>query len=97
MLETSQTWLLGKTTVLKSLLASQLVYIFSPLQTYHTAIKEINVLSCNFLWNDKGDNIKRKVKIKDYQEEGLKMINMASFHRSLKTTWIKKYLDKENC
>ena len=52
---------------------------------------------CNFLWNDKGDKIKRKAKIKDYQEEGLKMINMASFHRSLKTTWIKKYLDKENC
>ena len=26
-----------------------------------------------------------------------KMIDIASFNRSLKATWIKKYLDKENC
>ena len=58
--------LLGKITILKSLIASQLIYIFSPLQTHHTAIKEINVMFYNFLWNDKGDKIKRKVMINDY-------------------------------
>ena len=36
--------LLGKITVLKSLIASQLVYIFSPLETNHTAIMDINVM-----------------------------------------------------
>lgn len=51
----------------------------------------------NFLWNDKGDKIKRKVMINDYSEGGLKMIDIASFNRSLKATWIKRYLDKENC
>ena len=50
--------LLGKITVLKSLIASQLVYIFSLLQTNHTAIKEINAMFFDFLWNDKGDKIK---------------------------------------
>ena len=34
--------LLGKITVLKSLIASQLVYILSPLSTNHSAIEEIN-------------------------------------------------------
>ena len=34
--------LIGKITVLKSLVASQLVYILTPLQTNHQAIKEIN-------------------------------------------------------
>jgi len=34
--------------------------------------------------------------INDYSEGGLKMIDIASFNRSLKATWIKKYLDKEN-
>ena len=47
----------------------------------------------NFLWNDKGDEIKRKVMINDYSERGLKMVDIASFKRSLKATWIKKYLD----
>ena len=50
--------LLGKIAVLKSLVASQLVYIFSPLQTNHEAIKEINIIFYKFLWNDKGDKIK---------------------------------------
>ena len=87
--------LLGKITVLKSLIASQLVYIFSPLETNHTAIKDINVMFYNFLWNDKGDKIKRNIMINDYSEGGLKLIDIASFNRSLKATWIKKYLDKE--
>lgn len=33
----------------------------------------------------------------DYSEGRLKMIDIASFNRSLKATWIKRYLDKENC
>ena len=31
--------------------------------------------------------------INDYPEGGLKMIDIASFNKSLKATWIKKYLD----
>ena len=47
------------------------------------------------LWNDKGDKIKKNIMINDYSEGGLKLIDIASFNRSLKATWIKKYLDKE--
>ena len=43
-----------------------------------------------FLWNDKGDKIKRKIMINDYSEGGLKMIDITSFNKSLKATWIKK-------
>ena len=50
--------LVGKIVVLKSLVASQLVYVFSPLQTNHDVIKEINKLFFIFSWNDKGDKIK---------------------------------------
>ena len=49
-----------------------------------------------FLWNDKGDKIKRNVMINDYPEGGLKMIDIDSFNKSLKAIWIKKYLDMEN-
>ena len=34
--------------------------------------------------------------INDYDEGGLKMIDIVSFKRSLKAIWIKKYLDTEN-
>lgn len=49
------------------LIASQLadVYILSPLPT--NALREINSLFYDFLWNSKGDKIKRDVMINDYK------------------------------
>lgn len=81
---------------MKSLVASQLVYIFSPLHTNHGAVKKINTTFNNFLWNDKGDKIKRKITINDYSEGELKLIDISSFNKSLKATWIQKNLDPEN-
>ena len=88
--------LLAKVLILKSLITSQLVYILSPIQSSPEAIKEINTFFYNFLWNGKGDKIKRNVMTNDYSQGGLKMIDILSFNKSLKATWIKKYLDTEN-
>ena len=88
--------LLGKVTVIKTLLASQLVYILTPLPTCHMAIKEINDLFYKFLWDGKGDKIKRTVVINGYQEGGIKMLDIKSFNSALKATWIPKYLDVNN-
>ena len=72
------------------------MYVLSPLRTDVNAIKEVNKLFYTFLWNGKGDKIKRDVMINDYPNGGLKMIDIQSFSKSLKVTWIKKYLDTEN-
>ena len=34
--------------------------------------------------------------IKDYSEGGLRMIDLTSFNKALKSTWVKKYVDPEN-
>ena len=57
---------------------------------------EINLLFFNFLWSGKGDKIKRNTIISDYSEGGLRMIDLFSFNKALKSTWVKKYLDSEN-
>ena len=44
------------------------------------AIKEINDLLYKFLWDGKGDKIKRTVVINDYQEGGIKMLDIKSFN-----------------
>ena len=88
--------LLGKITILKSLVASQLVNVFSSLQTNHQAIKELNEAFYHFLWDGKPDKIKRNIIINEYSDGGLKMIDLFAFNKSLKTIWIKKYLDKTN-
>ena len=87
---------LGKIVVLKSLIASQLVYILSPLPTKHAALDEINNMFYDFLWSRRGDKIKRDVMINDYKNGGLRMIDIKSFNKALKSTWVKKYLDNDN-
>ena len=77
--------LFGKIIVLKSLKVSQLVYILSPLPTNQRVLEEINTLFFNFLWNGKGDKIKRNTMISDYSESGLRMIDLISFHKALKS------------
>ena len=37
-----------------------------------------------------------KLIVNDYSNGGLKMIDIQSFSKFLKATWIKKYLDVEN-
>ena len=58
------------------------------------AIKEVNKPFYSFPWNGKGDKIKRNVIINDYPNGGLKMTDIDSFSKSLKATWINKYLDE---
>ena len=88
--------LLGKITVLKSFIAPQLIYILSPLPTSHSALDEVNKLFFDFLWNSKGDKIKRDIIISDYENGGLKMIDIRLFTKELKSSWVKKYLDTQN-
>ena len=88
--------LIGKILVIKSLLASHLTYILAPLATNQNTIREINDIFYDFLWNKKGDKIKRTVLINDYDKGGLKMIDLTLFNKSMKSTWIQKYLDTSN-
>ena len=86
--------LIGKISVIKSLVAPQITHILSPLQSNPQIMNEINALFFNFLWNGKGDKIKRNVVIRDYPDGGLKMLDIISFNKALKAVWIKKYLDE---
>ena len=88
--------LLGKIAILKSLVVSQIVYLLSSLPSPPGVIKEINCLLYDFLWDSKGDKIKRTEMINEYNKGGLKMIDLQSFNELLKIKWIKGYLDDNN-
>ena len=51
--------LLGKITIIKALAVSQIVHVLTSLPTHQGALKEINTLVCDFLWESKWDKIKR--------------------------------------
>ena len=83
--------LIGKITVLNKCLAtSQIIILLTPIQSNPKIIKQINDLFFHFLWNDKGDKIKKNVMIQNFAEGGLKMIDTTSFNKALKTVWIKR-------
>ena len=84
--------LLGKMTVIKSCLATQLVYVLSPLPTPNGYLQEINSLLYNFLWDDKGDKIKRTQMINDYTKGGLKMLDIVSFNNALNAKLVHRIL-----
>jgi len=84
--------LLGKVTVIKSLAASQLVYIMSSLPSSQSYLKEIHQLLYNFLWDGRGDKIKRSVILNEYKDGGLKMLDIRSFNHALKLKWVKNIL-----
>ena len=88
--------LLAKITVIKSLAASQLVYIMSSLPSSKSYLKEIHQLLDNFLWNGRGDKIKRSVMLNEYKDGGFKMLDIRSFNYALKSKWVKKNLDDNN-
>ena len=84
---------LAKITIIKSLAVSQIVHVLSALPTHQGALKEINTLLYDFLWNGKGVKIKRTEMINDYDKGRLKMIDIQSFNKSLKMKWVQGYLN----
>ena len=86
--------LMGKVTIIKSLIYSQFSYLAIPLiKPSKSLIKKINTLTYNFLWGCKRDKIKRDVIKRSYGEGGLGLFEFSEFVTSLKLTLIKKILN----
>ena len=83
--------LMGKITVIKSLLLSKLVHILTALPNPSDEdIKKINNIFYRFIWNDGADKIKRARIVQYYHNDGLKMIDLRSFMKGLKISWLKR-------
>ena len=82
---------IGKITVIKSLAVSKITHLFLSLPNpEEKKVKEIQQLFYKFVWNDKPDKIKRKQLYQNHSSGGLRMIDLNSFIKSLKLTWIRR-------
>ena len=61
---------MGKIDILKALAVSQIVCVLSSLPTPKGVIGEIKALLYDFLWDNKGDKIKRTEMMNDYSKGG---------------------------
>ena len=87
--------LYGKVVVIKHLVMSQIVHTATAVPIPPKIIKRINKLAYTFLWNSKTEKVKRNICHNPEVEGGLGMIDLESKCRSLRLSWIHKYLRDE--
>ena len=87
--------LIGKVTVIKSLMLPQLLYLFSVLciNIPKTFFKKLNHLFYKFIWNGGNDRVKRDILCNNYEHGGLRMFDPLLFSQAQKFIWVKQLLD----
>ena len=84
---------LGRITVVKSLLVPKLNYLLLSLPEPNSHIMvDINRSFYSFIWGNKPDKISREQMCQLYSEGGVKMINIFIHAKSLKISWIRRFL-----
>ena len=79
----------GKVTIIKSLFIPKFVYILSLLPAPKEIVKELNRILFKFLWKGT-DKVTRLSTINEYENGGLKMIDLGSMVKSLRLAWLKR-------
>ena len=87
--------LIGKITVIKSLLLPQLLYLFSVLCISFPKLffKRLNTIFFKFIWSGGNDRVKRAYLCNDYLNGGLRMVDVVAFSHAQKLVWTKHLLD----
>ena len=87
--------LIGKITVIKSLLLPQLLYLFSVLciSIPKSFFKKLNTIFFKFIWSGGNDRVKRAYLCNDYSNGGLRMVDTEAFSQAQKLVWTKHLLD----
>ena len=85
---------IGRITVVKSLLVPLLTHLFISLPSPKIDfIKRLNDLLYNFVWDGSAKIKKKKIFIKNYEEGGMKIIDIKSFNVSMKLKWLKNLIN----
>ena len=88
---------LGKITVIKTLFLSKLNHLFLSLPTPNNNILiHINNIMYKFVWDNGPDKIKRTIITQEYKYGGLKMIDICTFIKGLKATWMRRLVKSES-
>lgn len=88
--------LIGKITVIKSLIIPQITFLASVSEIEKKEIKKIQTLIYKFIWDNKVEKVKRETLSLELYEGGLKMIDIEKYIDAIKIGWIKKLTTKDS-
>ena len=83
--------LIGKIYIVKSELLSKIIYTATILPIPEDIVSKINKILYKFLWG-KTEKVKRKIINNDFDNGGLKMIDLESQFMAIKAAWIPRFL-----
>ncbi|XP_071138839.1 uncharacterized protein [Mytilus edulis] len=82
--------MIGKITVVKSLLIPNLTYLASVTNLPHEFIQQFKTIIYNFIWDGKREKVKRTTLSKNTTMGGLKMTDIDNYITALQIAWIKR-------
>ena len=81
---------LGKITVVKTLLIPILTHLFKAIPNPSLVfLKKLEGILYRYIWNG-NDKIARNLMVQDFSDGGCSMVHLESFVKSLKITWIRR-------
>ena len=85
--------LLGKITILKTLVMSKIVFISFLSEVPKLIIDALTKIQNDFLWDGKRAKVKHTALINSYEQGGLKSLDIGSKIKALQMSWIKRLYD----
>lgn len=84
---------IGKNVIIKTLALSKINHLIISLPNPDLSIiKQIQNIFYNYLWGGKPDKIKRSTIIQDYNNGGIRVIDLETFMNALKITWLRRFI-----
>ena len=86
--------LVGKITVLKSLMFSKIVFVSYLSNIPQCIVKSLTKMKNDFIWDGKPPKIKHSALIGSYERGGLKDIDIEKRIKALQLSWVKRLYDE---
>ena len=83
---------IGKILIIKTFGLSKFLYVSNMISTPISVQKQINSIVHQFIWNGP-DKIKRCVLSADYENGGLKMVDIVTKIKTQQIMWLKRFID----
>jgi len=84
----------GKINVFKSLAISKIIHLALVTPIFNDIVDYLSKLQKKFIWKNKNPKIKHDTLCKNYEQGGLKSVNIFSKIVSLQCSWVQKLFDK---
>ena len=87
--------LFGRITILKTLVMSKCNYLLQSIAVSKEILNRLKTMLFRFLWNKENDKMMRKQMIQNYENGGVKMVNVRCHHETVQIKWVNRLMTSE--